>query len=178
MSRDRIPEQELTTHRIDDSYMIRDRTHEVKNILVEAAKLLADANRIVAEEVYSEDKNRISSTLSVRAEVYKKASGGIGCAMSPHLIVYVHNRFHILFELANDLFFVKAKFSYKLPVLKALGYTNQMIKDLSFYFYDVHRELVVGGLCGNGLLGSWMKANYRKKLTLGGQSCVLTWLIK
>ena len=74
--------------------------------------------------------------------------------MSPHLFVrYVGNRFHILFELAGNLFYIKDCLIDLLETTctKSPSYSNQMIKDLSSN--TVLRELVVGGLFGKVLTG-------------------------
>ena len=56
-----------------DDYLIH-----IKNILVDAANLLAYANGIVAEEVMSQIKNRILSIISNRAVVNEAVSKRIG----------------------------------------------------------------------------------------------------
>ena len=231
-----------------------DYLNHIKTILGEADKLYADANGIDAEEVLSQIKQRICSTLSDRAVVNKVVSKGIGdwvghdvldlycnihpldglsiayrkacksheseCGyksdlfgtdsalekimynktklkykakgdpgpmaayfslynMSPHLIVrYVGNRFHILFELAGNLFYIKDRLIdfLKTTCTKSPSYTNQMIKDLSSN--TVLRELVVGGLFGKVLTGPWMKVMYRQKdLSNIGSSKLLTYMV-
>ena len=58
---------------------------------------------------------------------------------------YVGNRFHVLFELAGNLYFIRDALIDYLKTTCSEGevYKNQMIKDLSSA--TVARELVVGG---------------------------------
>ena len=84
---------------------------------------------------------------------------------------YVGNRFHVLFELAGNVYFIRdALIDYlKTTCSKGEVYKNQMIKDLSSA--TVARELVVGGLFGKVLTGPWMTALYRKENITNLDSC-------
>ena len=75
---------------------------------------------------------------------------------------YVGNRFHVLFELAGNIYFLREHLKRYLNDVcsKGEGYREQMLHDLSLEV--VQSELVVCGLFGKCLTGPWMTCLYRK----------------
>ena len=88
-----------------------------------------------------------------------------------HLVRYVGTRFHVLSELAGNVYFIRDALIDYLNTTCSKGevYKNQMIKDL--LSATVARELVVGGLFGKVLTGPWMTALYRKENITNLDSC-------